>query len=532
MPFIDLNTKQQDSYLPPSTDVVIIGAGTAGILLAVNLTRKGKSVLLIESGNFVEDEEKQNLNAVEQTAKIVKNAVWGRKRVIGGTTISWGGQSLPFTPIDFEERVWVQNSGWPISFSDIAPYYKAADTYMGIDTMNYRSDIFPKIKLNDPGIDPEIFDFHVAKWTNNTNFYLQHKKILSSRIHLLYNAQLIRINKGFDNIINSIEVSNFKKNIFKFPVKTVIITAGTIETVRILLNNNLGNHSGLLGKYFMEHPCIELGIIKTYKIYQLQKYFNTHIRNGRKYSLRLSLSKKFQQQNQLLNCSASIMFRPPKGSFDMYAELKSFKKDLKLRRLIKISGSLKTLLKSGSAYLIDRFYYKSKAVAKLTLMIEQEPAEDSYITLSSNKDQFNIAMALIHWTITKKTWRTAVTTAKALKKQIEDLNFGKVELYDHVNAVTPDWENYLSDVCHNMGGCRMSSLPEDGVVDKNLQVWEVPNLFICSQAIFPTGSHSNPVLTMLALALRLADHLTFIKQKIIINSNQHLVISGSTFQKA
>ena len=149
-------------------------------------------------------------------------------------------------------------------------------------------------------------------------------------------------------------------------------------------------------------------------------------------------------------------------------------------------------------------------------MIEQEPTEESYITLNSNKDQVKIAEALIHWNITKKTWYTTITTAKALKNQIEDLNFGNVELYNYIDANTPDWENYLSDVCHNMGGCRMSSVPEDGVVDKNLQVWGIPNLFICSQAVFPTGSHSNPVLTMLALGLRLTDHLMAIKEEKII----------------
>ena len=71
----------------------------------------------------------------------------------------------------------------------------------------------------------------------------------------------------------------------------------------------------------------------------------------------------------------------------------------------------------------------------------------------------------------------------------------------------PQWDNYLSDVCHHMGGCKMSALPEEGVVNKNLQVWGIDNLYICSCAIFPTSSHSNPTLTMLALASRLAHHL-------------------------
>ena len=112
-----------------------------------------------------------------------------------------------------------------------------------------------------------------------------------------------------------------------------------------------------------------------------------------------------------------------------------------------------------------------------------------------------------------------------MHRQIEDLEFGKVELYNYVDADTPDWEKYLSDVCHIMGGCRMSSLPEQGVVDKNLQVWGVPNLFICSQAVFPTASHSNPVLTMLALGLRLADHLTMFNESKILQEDTVLQIS-------
>ncbi len=516
MPFIDLNKKNPDSFLSPGTDIIIIGAGTAGILMAVRLTQKGKSVSVIESGHFTEDQEKQNLNSVEQTGKEIKNSGWGRKRVIGGTTISWGGQSLPFTPIDFEEREWVSNSGWPVSFSELSPYYKAADAFMHIDTLNYNTDIFPKIKMRAPAINSKVFDFHVAKWTNHKNFYLDHKQLLEEKVNVYYNAQLTAINKNHASVVDNIEVSNFKNNRFILPVKTLIITAGTIESIRILLNNGIGDHSGLLGKYFMDHPCIELGTVETKNLYALQRVFNTHIWDGRKYSLRLSLSKDFQEANRALNASASIMFRPPKNTFDIYSELKAFKEDRKIKRLIKISTSLKSISQIASAYIMHRFYYKSKAVARLSVMLEQEPTKDSYITLGPNSDRFNIPEASIHWTITGKTWNTAVAVANALKEEIERSGFGNVTLFDHVNVNTPGWEKYLSDVCHNMGGCRMSTSPGDGVVDKNLQVWNVPNLFVCSQAVFPTGSHSNPVLTMLALGLRLVDHLTAMpKEKII-----------------
>jgi len=506
MAFIDLNTQEPGSFSLPVTDVIIIGAGAAGILLSIKLSRTGKTVLLFESGHFGEDEKKQALNEVEQTGKTLNNAIWGRKRAVGGTTIAWGGQSLPFTAIDFEKREWVQNSGWPVPYDEMKKYYAEANAFMGVDDMNYTTDILPHILPNDPGIDPSVFDLHVSKWAAQPNFYLLYKDELEKNVTVIYNAQVTSIKKK-EEIIDQITISNFNDIIFSAKVKTLIISAGTIETIRILLNNNLGNHSGWLGKNFMDHPCIEAGTIEAKSIYRIQKYFNTHLFKGRKYSIRLSLNEKFQRQNKLLNCSASIMFPLPEDAFDPYGELKSFKKDFKLSRLIKISGSAFSIFKSAWAYLINHFYYKAGAKTVLALMLEQEPTTESYISLSNKKDKFEILEARINWNITSKTWDTAIATANAVKNEIEKLHLGKVNLYEHLNYNNSNWSNYLSDVCHQMGGCKMSQLLEEGVVNKNLQVWGVSNLYVCSCAVFPTSSHSNPTLTMLALASRLASYL-------------------------
>ncbi|HTC00044.1 MAG TPA: hypothetical protein VK705_05130, partial [Ferruginibacter sp.] len=317
MPFIDFN-KELHQFTDGEFDITIIGAGAAGILLAVRLINAGKKVLLIESGHFNVDEEKQKLNEVENTGKELVNAIWGRKRAIGGTTLVWGGQSLPFTPIDFSYRPWVQNSGWPISFDSVAQYYDDANAFMGIDGLNYYDDIFSKAKITDPGIDPLLLDFHVSKWANEPNFQTLYKHFLLKNVTVLYNAQLSRIYQLPDGTVDKIEVQNFKREKTFFNINKLIIAGGGIETVRILLNNNIGNHSGWLGKCFMEHPCIELGDVITSESYQLQKHFNTHIWNKNKYSIRLSLSKSFQEQNKTLNCSASFMFRPSRDKFDPY----------------------------------------------------------------------------------------------------------------------------------------------------------------------------------------------------------------------
>jgi len=507
MPFIDLN-KESHQFTDSKFDVTIIGAGAAGILLAVRLTNAGKKVLLIESGHFSIDEEKQKLNEVENTGKELVNAVWGRKRAVGGTTLAWGGQSLPFTPIDFSYRPWVQNSGWPISFDSIAQYYNEANAFMKIDELNYHNDIFAKAKITDPGIDPLLLNFHVAKWANEPNFQTLYKDFLSKNVTVLYNAHLSKIYQLPDGTVDKIEVQNFRKEKALFNINKLIISGGGIETVRILLNNNIGDHSGWLGKCFMEHPCIELGDVITNRPYQLQKHFNTHVWNKSKYSVRLSLSKVFQEQHEILNCSASFMFRPSRDKFDPYAELVSFKRDFNIRRLIKILGSYKSIFKSVWAYIKDHFYYKVNAENKLVLMIEQEPVTNSYIALSDTKDEFGMPKAKISWRITPKTWETVLQISDVLKTEIERLNLGEVKLYEQISIANKDWLNFLSDVNHHIGGCRMSASSESGVVNENLQVWNIPNLYICSCAVFPTSSHSNPTLTMLALGIRLSDHIT------------------------
>ena len=95
-----------------------------------------------------------------------------------------------------------------------------------------------------------------------------------------------------------------------------------------------------------------------------------------------------------------------------------------------------------------------------------------------------------------------------LKKEIERLQLGQVFLKDEIKYDNPGWMDLISDVNHHMGGTRISKTFDEGVVDSDLKVWDVDNLYVCSTAVFPTGSHSNPTVTMLALGLRLVNFLT------------------------
>lgn len=511
MPFIDFNTNFETNV--STYDYTIIGAGAAGIFLSLLLAKQHKKVLIIETGHYTEDEQRQDLNIILQTAKNLTTSVWGRKRAIGGTTTRWGGQSLPFDEHVFTKKDWIKESGWPISYTDLKDHYNDANRFMKIDTLNYREDIFKLFKTEKLFPGDEVFDQHFSKFASEPNFRKLYAKDLDKYVTVLYNSVVTKINSSSENVIDKVRVTNFNKQEKWLNVQKLILAGGTIESVRLLLASNesqpqgLGGNSGWLGKAFMEHPCIPVGSIATNANFKLQSIFNTKIHKGNKFSVRFSLSENIQEKHKLVNASLSMMFYYKNEELDPYIEVKKVVQNKNLKGFSNILKNTPAYLKTLFAYSTRKFIYKHKAAGRAVLMLEQEPLENSTITLSDEKDKLGMPKATLNWKISRVTWETAVFISNYFKKELENSSLGTMQLEDYMTMANDKWEDYLSDVSHHMGGARMSENSSNGVVDKNLKVWGIDNLYLCSCAVFPTSSHSNPTLTLLALTSRLANHL-------------------------
>src|SRR5271155_3960109 len=122
-------------------DIVIVGAGAAGITMALDLIGSEQSVLLLESGGFEEEPATQDLYAgtvIDQRLHSAPDRY--RQRRLGGTTTIWGGRCVPFDPIDFEVRDDVPESGWPIARSDLDPFYPRANAFCEAGAFAYTTD--------------------------------------------------------------------------------------------------------------------------------------------------------------------------------------------------------------------------------------------------------------------------------------------------------------------------------------------------------------------------------------------------------
>lgn len=505
MNYIDFQ-KVNDFSNSESYDLVIIGAGAVGLYLATKY--HDKRILIIESGGFGENETYQKLNKVKNLGKILNCSEWGRKRAIGGTTIKWGGQSLPFQNIDFEDREWLtETKKWPISLDELRDSYNCVNSWMGVDTKDYRKEIEGLLNYKPLKFNTSLIDFHFSKWAKKPNFNDIIKNKQTSHIDILYNATVSKLHMNLKSI-TSLTISDFNKSI-QFPLSVPVILANhTIESVRSLLILNdeykflTPSKSPLLGAGFGEHPCMVVGELKTLNPYNIQRKLNTQLHGISKYGVRLSISDELIRKKQLLNISASIFHRYDEG-FNPYQELLDFNNIFKLKKIFNF-GVLKSLIKTTFAFFFHRFVYKHDSKIDVIVMCEQEWLSSSRIELSDNLDELRMPVVNLTWKLSNLTSQTIVEFSKILQNEFRSLGLGEIELYSAI--VNEDFiliENKLSDVNHQMGGAVFGTDPDNSILNPNLRVHEVDNLYVASCACFPSFSHSNPTLTLLALADRM-----------------------------
>ena len=139
---------------------------------------------------------------------------------------------------------------------------------------------------------------------------------------------------------------------------------------------------------------------------------------------------------------------------------------------------------------------------------EQSPNPESRIVLSSEKDALGMPRANLRWRFTSLDKRSIRVFYELLGKEMGRAGLGRVQLKDWLLDGDDDkWPNILSGGWHHMGTARMHEDPKQGVVDANCQVHGLANLFVAGGAVYPTGGAVNPTLTVVAVSLRLSDHL-------------------------
>jgi hypothetical protein len=211
-------------------------------------------------------------------------------------------------------------------------------------------------------------------------------------------------------------------------------------------------------------------------------------------------SAALQRRHEILNCSATLDPSPDPATG--YGGLRHIWRDLRAgqwpaelgENLWRVISDLDSMASAGNWM-------------SLYMRSEQAPDPDSRVTLSESRDRLGLRKAVVDWRLADIDKRTVLVAAKLIGEEFARSGFGRLRLPDWL--VTPDapWPHELWGGCHHMGTTRMSDSSSTGVVDRNCRMHTVGNVYVAGSSVYPTAGYANPTLTIVALALRLADHL-------------------------
>lgn len=502
------------------TDVCIVGAGTAGITLAREFIGEAFTVCLLESGGMEGDVDTQALYKGANVGLPYYDLDKSRARLFGGSSHRWhvdlgknemGLRLRPFDPIDFEERDWVAYSGWPFDKAHLDPYYDRAQTICQIDPPTFAVEDWVdeekrpfSLLLNDD-VETVIYKFGPRK--PFIDDYVKEVTGADNITSILYANVLEVETNETAQVATQLRVATLEGNAFTVSARLFILAVGGIETPRLMLLSNgiqtagLGNEHDLVGRFFMEHLHFWSGVYIPSDPGVFQKtglYNGVHRVNGVPILGKLALAKTVLRREKLLNQNVQLVPRlvsnrflyPPLAGNGIGAKMTNAYRKVR-RRVERAIGS------------------ESKAF-QFANMTEQAPNPESRVTLMADKrDALGQNRAQLNWQITRQDMRSIIRTQEIVGVTLQRVIPG--QLFIQLKDDSPP--NGLHGGYHHMGTTRMHPDPKQGVVDENSRVHSVANLYIAGPAVFPTGGYANPVLTLVALTVRLADHIKNLMEK-------------------
>ena len=536
-------------------DLCILGGGSAAISVAMGYKDSGRSVILIPGGGPNQtatgiDLYRGKVSPPGSHEPLEEN----RLRMWGGTTTVWGGRCVPYDPIDFEKRPWIPDSGWPISHADVQPYMQPACVLSeaGAAEFDARKTFPDKQTEILKGFDNEdLVSWPMERWSVPTDYSKRYRADLDEapNVRVLIHAHAVHLKLSPDGrTLSQVDAACSPGQVFHVKAKRTVLGCGGLENARLLLASRdvvqagIGNDHDLVGRYYQSHRFGICGhaVLKDPNkdfIYEFEKDSE-----GVYCRRRFWMTPEAQTQHQVCNV-VGFFFRNVSGSSEHRNAMVSSVMLIKTllggarkgpKRLYEIMRDQRRelfqhaciVLKDGPSVfgqLAEVAYTRCFQKRRLPMVLpprktnrfplfyqtEHAPLYDSRVVLDeTSADEFGMPRLEAQIRFCETDYRTCSTFVKLFKQRFEEAGLGTFELSEQEqrSLENPNPLDFNSNA-HNVGTTRMSATPEQGVVDVNCRVYSVDNLFIAGASVFPTSSHANPTLLIVALGLRLADHL-------------------------
>ncbi|MDH5241760.1 MAG: GMC family oxidoreductase [Gammaproteobacteria bacterium] len=510
-----IDSRQVENGATLEADICIIGSGPAGISLAAEFLGTAIDVCILESGGEQPDAETQLLAGGLSTGHRYFSLMSTRLRMFGGTSGHWTGWCRPLDRIDFEARPWIPYSGWPLEFDELTEFYDRAQTVCDLGPYGYKlSDWLPAgndhLLKESAGLDAKVIQFSPP-----TRFGPKYKRQIeeSTNVIACLHANVTQINASPTGTeVESVSVATLTGRNFHVKAKTVVLAAGGLESPRLLLMSDsiqkegLGNGKDVVGRYFMNHTFLPVGFVVGSHLAEGDSSFvqfqGVHQQSGgpARVQAYLAVSPEVQARERIANVSFNLV--PTDLSTLIYGSDDNATWFEKLGLTIRNFDEV-FLGAANRAY--ARFNPdKLQPVYSILSITEQTPNPASRVTLVSERDALGQRLLNLEWRLSDIDFFSWKRSHVIIGAELARAGSGRIVSDVMERDAWPD--GYIGD-WHHMGTTRMSDSDREGVVDRNCRVHGISNLYIAGSSVFPTSGYANPTLTIVALSLRLADHL-------------------------
>ena len=511
-----------DGRLIPSgtamrADVVIIGSGPAGVTIAHELADAGINTMIVEGGgrrHRKEDDDSFRGESLGEPFPLVVS----RQRGFGGTSGHWapatGLRVRPFDEMDFQSLPSRPNCSWPFSRSTLDPYYARASDQVGVMPSYAADDWF----ANDDRSAltwPEGPELAVFQFARHDIFTRQFDQLAASPIvDLVLHSNVAELVTSPDGeAITSAEIVCADGNRFSVEARIFVLAAGGIDNARVLLaspgrmGNGVGNESDNVGRYFMDHISVDCGLIEpSGQEIDVRRFLETIDSARGKHQAMVWLGADIIRREGLLNAAFWVYRTSPSYLSPGVIAARSIRAALRSRPVEHLGRHAADVVRGGgdiASFALRRLSRRpsNRVVTSIRILAEQVPDRNSRIQLAPDRDKHGMRRVRMNWRIGTADLDSIAGHRDVFGRLLEKSGVGRIiDRVDPHERQSPVLSNY-----HHIGSTRMHDRPSEGVVDAQCRVHSTTNLYVAGSSVFPAGGYLNPTLTIVAMALRIAD---------------------------